>query len=333
MSLINQLKSAFTDISNKHSYDDKNIINQSALKILLEHPVKFENYINKLDSRNDTPEKEYFTLGSMVDCLLFEPSEYENRYAIAKTSPTGQIETFVHYIINNANHLEDRSGYEHILDEAFKLTASAKFNIDYFIGKLEKEFLEYAKNAFNNKHKTFVSKELDIKANLIHASIQSNHKVYSYITKSSKNELIFPQQIIYFEYKGVLMKAKLDCVKINAEDLTYTIVDAKTSFGLCYEFTNKIEEYGYDFQAAVYTYAMQQFMKEHFPQFKFKGFFFLVESTSNIGYPLVFEMTGESLNKAFLNKVDLAIDDYIFYKENGFKRHRREIEGDFLIKI
>lgn len=316
----------------KKKYEELDYPNQSSLKKLLIHPKEYIKYQAKERTLKEEYDKDYLILGSMVDCSIFEPQEFYNRYAIEKDPPTGQTLDFINHLIPIYSLNEDN---KESISKAVELTASKKHKEEYFINAIDTTYKDYFENRINNLGKTFVSKDLNMKCSQIVNSVKEFERFSELCDRTGKNQELIYQKEIIFEFQGVKLKSKLDSIKIDHDNKKIFVCDLKTTWDYPVSFMNKFYEYGYDFQATFYKIAMVQYILNERPElsnYNMENFYFIVESTMHTGYPLAFNFTEQKLTET-IDVVAKVIDDYKFYKINGFERKREEVEGEFLLTI
>lgn len=136
-----------------------------------------------------------------------------------------------------------------------------------------------------------------------------------------KDDCIF-QKPFFFEINGVECKALPDILYINENTKTIYVIDIKTTSEPLYNFARAIDKYRYDIQAAFYVDAVAREFPDYIVTFQF-----LVQNTEDIFKPLLLTCdnglfdrgrVGCGGKKGYYN----LIDDYLWYKENGFENHR-----------
>ena len=164
--------------------------------------------------------------------------------------------------------------------------------------------------------------EYDIISQIV-MSLRTNEYTAMYFQQSSNTEIQY-QVDIYFDYEGVECKALLDMVIINHQDNTIQPIDIKTMGEDTLNFASSLRKRRYDIQAAFYTEAL----KSVYPGYTILPFKFIVESTTNIGNPIVYTLDESLLEIGKFGRPQIYLSGEV--SENGsVKRYGRldEIKG------
>ena len=129
------------------------------------------------------------------------------------------------------------------------------------------------------------------------ASIKNHKFTKEYFRKAGSELEIVYQLPIFFNHKTLDCKALLDMVIFNHSDKTIQPIDIKTTSGRTVHFPTSFRKYRYDIQAAWYTLALEYYKNNNifYSDYKVLPFKFIVESTTDIGRPLVFTCSKEAL--------------------------------------
>src|SRR5437016_2202117 len=87
------------ELLSEKQYRELEIDSYSTLKVFIEDRKR---YYRKFVLKDPLPEDEtpYTIFGSLVDCLVFKPEEFEDKFALAVTQPpTGQYGKFVEQLM------------------------------------------------------------------------------------------------------------------------------------------------------------------------------------------------------------------------------------------
>lgn len=267
-------------------------ISQSALKDLAYHPLYYKaKHIDKKLSEEYGDEAEHFLIGSLAECILLTPEYIEQMYAIRTFELSPQIRKFVDYIVKNKI---DYSNYDILFDigKSLSLFGNIK-SIDTFKNTLEKEKFEEAVYFYEqNSGKSIVTEELYNKAAEISNSFLHSPLTTQYFTQGPNVEILTSLDIYWF-YEKVACKSLLDFVHINHSNRTIAINDLKTTRTHVSDFISTVIKYRYDIQAAFYMDAFKwwvQNIRTDLADYEILGFSFFVESTNNIGSPLIYHV-------------------------------------------
>jgi hypothetical protein len=133
---------------------------------------------------------------------------------------------------------------------------------------------------------------------------------------------------------GIDCKALLDIAIVIKEEHRVIPIDLKTMSGSTLTFLDSVKKLRYDIQAAFYTLALQSY----FNTSVIASYMFIVESTTYIGKPLVYQLDKTLMNIAEYGKeacvaegvimrksikgITQLISDYKWYEENGWEEDR-----------
>ncbi len=133
-------------------------------------------------------------------------------------------------------------------------------------------------------------------------SLRTHFRTKKYFDRSLQAELehidFYYQLPIFFEHEGVECKALMDLVAVHRDPETLRIteiepIDLKTMSGAVMAFPSQLRLRRYDIQAAWYVLALSKHFDVQYEVIsKFK---FVVESSTSVGSPLVFEITNDTL--------------------------------------
>ena len=218
----------------------------------------------------------------------------------------------------------------------------------------------YFEDLKNSLGKKILSSEMKNKIDIICKSLSTNERTKKYFDRevqdSLKNIDFYYQLPIYFSYKGVGCKALMDLVVVHkneeGEIIKIEPIDLKTMSGPTLQFINKVKQHRYDIQAAWYTKALTEYFK--CPIEIIKPFKFIVESTTNMGSPLVFQIsTGtlihgrigspegtfvsddglRTLNYPAVKGFTQLMEDYIYYDAQDFSTDKILVDNKGVIEI
>lgn len=358
------------------AYFESPAINQSTLKDLEGGLGSFLAKVAKKekDKEENKPTPEYFLLGGAVDTILTgEEGEFQKQYYVSNlTKKPSEVEmAIVSTVFDEMVKAEviDQVGFEDCFDSIImaadtvvssdgKVGWQNNWKTDTRFNKLVLAGTEYFEDLKKSIGKKILDSEMRGKIDRISASLRNNDRTSKYFDRKGQKEYynidFYYQLPIYFTYKGVECKALMDLVVVfkdaTGKILKIEPVDLKTMSGNTLEFASKIKQHRYDIQAAWYTQALVQ----HFDVSAtlVENFKFVVESTTNIGTPLVFQVTDALLEhgingspagvfKSVDGKRELnypekkgfsqLMDDYIYYQNQGFQQDKILDNHDILI--
>src|SRR5260221_9108712 len=137
-------------------YRALDIDSYSSIKVFIEDRKKYYKkfILKEVVKEEDTPETRF---GSLVDCLLFTPDEYEERYALSlSTLPTGQYGKLVSELWKITQDCITANGtitrtLESMLEEAY---TNLKFDKDGNI-------VDFKRDSFDTVKEKFISSPLE----------------------------------------------------------------------------------------------------------------------------------------------------------------------------
>lgn len=269
------------------------------------------------------------------------------------------------------------------LNEYYMNRAKPSWREDTRSETLKKDnYLPYLNSLKEAQGKQILSEDESNIINGIIMSLTTHPYIKDYFSPINNNVDIIMQLPIYFTFswqeetideEGIDLtdelpeheedcKALLDIVIIDHVAKTIQPIDLKTSEGEPYWFLGKLKQFEYQIQAAYYTSALMEWIKnEKRPSlfdYTILPFKFIVESTTPAlqGNPLVFICTNELLNLGLngrpemilqLDNIDNTFKDYIvyhkikgikdlfsdliWYKEHEFNKRREIKEGNHFI--
>lgn len=300
-------------IKEVEDYFASDAISQSKLKTLLLSPQLFNKEV-----KNDLyfEEKEHFIIGSAVDFLFTFNGDMDffNEYYYVshiENKPTDVVKSIIHSVFNkvinecaefniepNFKEYSFITGYKDtILNACNEHGYYNNWKDDTRINKIcEEANDQYFQELVLSKGKTILSKE-DLKTIIsVYKSIIENEYTREYFN-AEKYEIL-NQVAIYFDIDGIKCKALLDRVCIDHEAKTIQIIDFKTIGDYTLNFHRQAKKFRYDVQAAFYQHAFINSMFEFnkYENYKVLPFVFIVESTLQQGFPIIYKMSHSLLN-------------------------------------
>lgn len=278
-------------------YYSSNRVSQSSLKDLAYHPGYYKvKHIDKNIPEEYGDDAEHFTIGSLAECILLTPEYLDQMYAIRQFESSPQVRKLVDYIIKKK---ADYSSYDILFDIAKSLNLFGQIkSIDTFTKALEKENFEQAITFYeDNSEKTIVTEVQYNKAADIANSFLHNPFTGHYFKLQDGIELLTSLDIYWF-YEGVACKSLLDFVRINHKNRSISINDLKTTRHETSDFEKSFITYRYDIQAAYYFKAFKWWInniRKDLEDYEIIGFSFFVESTKNIGSPLIYHVKSSDI--------------------------------------
>jgi len=311
----------------ENNYFKVKALSFSSLKNLLESPALFLGMLNK------KPSSEALTIGNLVDALLTERDRFDELFLLKKAKePSGLMLPYVEALLRNDGNFEKA-----YLESGYKQSEAS------IREKFEKEGKEWYNEQLELKtsSKSLYTQEEYSRAIAVVSSLQNNKFIAQCFEISNENEEIFKQLEIYWKYKGIDLKSKLDVVKINRKNKKIILYDLKTTGYSVNSFYDSVIKYSYWLQMSMYGMAIYHYFKDKIENIKEYDieFKWIVESTKYPGSPIIYNMSKEDADKGVNGgKIDgkyvkgfiQLIEDYIWYTETNQWTHKREIiENNF----
>lgn len=318
----------------------------SSLKVFADDRVKYYRKFVKKDliEKEDT---ESIIFGSLVDCLLFNPHEFEERFALSGVNPpTGQMGEFVKmlYKITLENTGSDGSvqrDFKGMLSEAYdRVKYDMDGNIVAFKRKgdtleaiIEKFLGSDAEIYYKQKRDSFgkyiIEQSTLANAENVVLTLKScNHTSKIINISNSERYEVHTQFPILFTISNTDFKALIDKLVIDHQEREIFIYDLKTAWDNENEFIQNYLKYRYYLQGAVYYSAVRHWTTTipELQEYKINYPVFVVAESNNYKLPLVYPMTKRNIKEAnngftlngrtYSGVVDL-VRELEWHKENG----------------
>lgn len=283
-------------------------------------------------------------MGSIVDTLLYSPSDFDNRFTLTATqAPTGQMKDFVDALYKRSIQSREDDGtltrsIETLTKEAYN---DVRFNragdIVAFKKKTYEKVLEdfagsdaelYYRQLLNSYGKSVVELYEVQGAERLVQELKNNWVTKEVVNrKTDKDCDVHEQLIILFEYKGYKLKAMLDKAIVDHRKKMIFIYDLKTCWDNEKEFQTNWFKYKYYIQAAVYYLAVLHWAeKEGWGDYQVIPMQFIVADTTNYQNPLIYQtdavnlqqgLEGFTIKGRYYPGVDRAIHDLQWHKVNN----------------
>lgn len=130
---------------------------------------------------------------------------------------------------------------------------------------------------------------------------------------------------INWEYKGILCKSLLDCVKFNFSEKKVELIDLKTTIKL-WHFQDSIEQYDYLRQLCFYKEAIKWYLinirNEDWKEWTIDYYIVAIDSTFKSDIR-VFYFYNYTVDSRF-NVIEKALNDISWHKKNNLWKHSKE---------
>ncbi|HSH50366.1 MAG TPA: hypothetical protein VK982_01440 [Bacteroidales bacterium] len=219
---------------------------------------------------------------------------------------------------------------------------------DTILKKFDDNFFSYV-NFYLDTDKIIVTKDILDDVEEAYNSILT-HEHTKEIFDFTKRKVIY-QQPIYTTYKyekdGKLKEEKIkvlvDIISIDEDRKIIYPYDTKflTDYSV-FSFPKRFLQMYYYIQSGLYTYAINKWAKENYPDYKVVNYNFIAISTKNLSLPIVFDAfdytipsrIGFEINGRHYPGINQLIEDYRWHEENDLWSYRRELyENKGVIKL
>lgn len=340
-------------------YYEHPAINQSKLKLLLISPKLFTT---SETSQIYFEEPLHFVLGSGVDCMLTDTKNFSNKYHVSllETKPSDKIKSIINQVFDIVS--ENITNISTNISDYASTVLRCCDEQSYQTNWLEQtrcnkiyEHNPYWLELLEAQGKQVLSvEEYDTILKIVQ-SLQQNPVISKYFDENTY-EIIYQLPIIFF-YKKVACKALIDMVCINHKNKTIQLIDIKTTGDYTSNFEKSVVKRRYDIQSSFYLEAIKYYLlnsDRDFKDYTLLDFKFIVESTKNIGCPLLYNCNSSLLGlgkygretvtvidtngkyqtiKRNILGFDALINLYEYHLENGFLLDKITIDNNFLIDI
>lgn len=221
------------------NYREYEALNQSRLKLLLNHPNAYKQNFNK--SSNS------LSLGSVIDTLILSKKEvfYELFEVKDYEEPKDKLKDALDYLINSKVKFTDKN----IINACNKADYRASQSDDVKL-KYVKPYEDYYKaNLQLDDSKRIITTEMLSIANQCVFQYRNNEVIQDFL----RNKEIVTHKVFIWKMYGYECKGELDILLIDHNNKTVTEVDIKTSSSDIYSFSKDFKRYRYDFQRAFYN--------------------------------------------------------------------------------
>jgi len=289
-------------------------ISFSRLALLDRSPFLFhKKYI--LGEEIEDKESTAMNLGSAVDCLLCQPDEFYNLFAVSTVEkPTGQMGDYVtalHYHIEKLVSQGESDVFEKAEQLAYQDAGFKRDSIDKVRERFNTEAKEYYNFLVSSKDKIVLSFEQLTKANAAVEVLKNNKFTRQFLAETLEQGIErFYQHESKFTHNDINYVVKLDVIIVDHKNMTIQPIDLKTTSESPYGFTKSMHKYRYDIQAVIYShYISTEFVKEKgLEEYQILPFKFIVINVEYPNNPLIWKM---SYNDIMVAKMGLAGDSNV----------------------
>lgn len=241
------------DITEKEYFASDRVSN-SDLSLLKSSPLYFRKV---KDNQEEGPFSTGFRFGSLFDCKVLTPNEFNDRYvllppgaSLPSTSSSSYQDTFCNLIIEGMTPLDAfaQAGY------------SLKGNPEEKAEELARSFSTYISimtDARTKNKEVYTVEDLQKCTDMIQSLV--DHKACKRLLfETPADGAAVNQLIIFFEWLGVDCRCMIDRVRIDTRERIVELIDLKTTSKPLSSFAYSYQRYGYDRQQAFYREAFRQ---------------------------------------------------------------------------
>lgn len=289
------------------NYYDVKQDSASSLKVFAEDRKKYyKRFV--LGEKIEEKYNQSILTGSIVDCCLFEPETFDDRFYMSTCSkpPTGLMYEFVEGLYQCYVHM-DGASFEQMSKSAYEMSG---YKIPYetilkkFAGSDAETYFNEIKSV-RSKNLTIVTVEDMSNAERVVNELKTNFVTSHIINLESDDrfEVLNQFQVLDYEVDGHKFKSMMDKVIVDHEEKTVQIYDLKCTWSVENFY---IEYYLYRksyIQAYLYYKAWVSIVKDpDSPYYRYKILIpkFVVCDSINYMNPLIYELSDEDMLDAYL---------------------------------
>lgn len=306
-------------------------------------------------------ESDSMVLGSLVDQLLSDPDNLEEKFEVAMSNkPTGQMLTFCDELYRLTLEATDMNGVvtkpiDSLMEEAFdnvkydrdgNEVAFKKKDISYVIDRFTGTNAEEYYNQLRRSTVKYIINKSDLEAaNNIIDGLRGSQFTGAIVRQQTTGTVeVLYQLKIQFELEGYPLKAMLDKVIINHKSETISEYDYKITWNV-EDFESTFRKLKYHLQASLYRIAIEKWAEEQgYKGYKIDFVRFIVADSINYMSPLIYEtdevLFNEGLNGyiniygEYIPGVLYALEQIAWHKEKDLWNISREnYENNGRVKI
>lgn len=286
---------------------------------------------------NEKKDSPALRFGSLVDCILTAPEEFDDRFYVADIDSVGdKIRAAVSKVFEQNSDVASLEEVPNLLEYIELEDWQSNWKPETKL----KKFIEGGSDFFTvlkySVGKTIVTVDEFASARQCVSTLKSHPFTYK-IFDLTENEEIFYQLKFKNVINGISARCMFDILKINHLDKTVEPIDLKTSGKSEEDFCKSFVDWNYWIQAAMYSELVRMAMDadDYFKDFELLSFKFCVINKMNLK-PLIWDsidedgIIAEKLSDMFHTTwYDLLEDVHWHYDNNKFdySRHSYENKG------
>ncbi len=307
------------------------VYSQSSIKAFESvHPqVWYDTWVDKKVKKQ---RKDYYSLGSSIDCLVFTPDDYFDKFVVYEGEiPTDNVDSVIDFYLENYSDTETLQGlFKAARDIGYRNSFKDNTLIEYL-----KPFVEIT-NLIKKNEKLVIHKEAYEKSIFLSESLLQDErffKIHSNSIFQVKLEALVPSmKNVLYPCKGIL-----DMLYINKDRKTLQVVDLKTDEDPFY-FKINARKFGYGTQLSFYNELVlnSEDLRPYFEDGYTLDNAFNVVLGKNDGKVVFYEWlnsdleslaVGNPFKKGWLSVIE---DIEYHFEKNDFSKVREELENGFI---
>lgn len=297
----------------------------SSLKVFVEDRKKYYKKFVLEETVKDT-DSQSLTFGTLVDCLLFTPDEFENKFCLSVTNiPKPQYKKLVDELMRVTEMSLDSNGevtreLEDMLEEAY---LNVKYDYAGNIVDFKRDSFEVVKTKFIGSNIEMYYRQLResygkevIESSMVDNALAVINELKSNPTTQEVINMVDSERFTVYNQlpivgnldallgasrEGETFEAKClpDRIIIDHRDKIIWIYDLKTVWDNENEFVNNYLKYKYYLQASLYYYLVMgwKLRKRGLEDYVVKFPQFMAADSTNYKMPLIYTTTQENFNQ------------------------------------
>lgn len=272
--------------------------------------------IHCIDKISEPIESESLLFGSVVDCLITEPHEFENRYIIANvpTLTDGGKKTIEQLIADGYSNIAefDDIPQDVVSDAAVKagFYSDSRYDKTRYLKVLSTgDVASYWKLSVESEKK-IVSYEMYEQASECANSIKNHPWLRGILSDKPDNvEIVFQPKFVT-EINNVPYACMFDILVVYHDLKFIKMIDIKTTSKYEDEFYLSFCQFNYDLQSKLYPSILSHILAqdEYFKYFKLAPFYFVVANRYN-PHPLLWTVSNDAIRECKINDKYYTFDD------------------------
>ena len=293
-------------ILTEKEYRESRATNYSLLKAQASHPIVAKTFIDNSGINSiSTPSLEW---GTLIDCLMTTPEEFDNMFFISKTDkiPQDKMLLMCNEVWRSANGVIENITDDMILTARTVVEYDARLKGETVLAKFKDECGEYIEDLKEAGAKSIITKQYYTEAVDYIAEIKANRFLVKFLNgvqdadSASQTQLAIEDDISIPSIHGTLVKCKIkidQCI-ISNDHTKATIIDYKTCDNVDMFIANYFK-YKYYIQGGFYHYVLKQAM----PTLKFVEMYFVAMGRDK--RVLIYKMSDHELELAKFGSIDV----------------------------